>query len=63
MKDKNGTFFTVGSKLQSTQSKGDAGIITCIAVKNGIATLCFNRHGRCFNMNQKNLATSMWVAR
>ena len=61
MKDKNGTIFTVGSKLQPTQSKGDAGLVTCTAINNGIATMCHDQQDRCFNIDQKNLFASRWV--
>jgi len=65
MKDKNGTWFTSGAKLQSTQSSGNAGIIQCTRILDNVAT--FVRILQLpvyeFNMTQESMNKSLWVVR
>ena len=62
MTDKNGTQFEVGSALQSTQSVGDAGIISCIAIHGKTATFSRDRMSdNDFKINQDSLNSSEWV--
>ena len=64
MKDKNGTQFKVGACLQSTQSIGDAGLISCIAINGDTATFTRDRFGEePFKINQNSMNTSKWVVR
>ena len=62
MKDKNGTPFDVGDALQSMQSVGDAGIVTCIAIHGKTAT--FSRgmmNEEDFKLDQNSMNSSEWI--
>ena len=66
MRDRNGVFFEVGAELQSTQSKGDAGIVKCVDINNIYCTLQFSTPTlplEDFRINQPSLDTSLWEVR